>query len=169
MTLFEKSTSMQIIPFPAHYQLGYHNFDFSSFSRISCRQNQTLSPYEKVFILLIILTAIAVPESFAQETTSTTTTDLPLARLHITGSKNRPRTVVPLWIDCYYDSGIMYFDSSEGNCNVEVIVTDLNSGISRIFYLSNNDSPLLINLESGTYSILYVADENEYEGILNLY
>lgn len=69
----------------------------------------------------------------------------------------------------YYDSGIMYFDSSEGNCNVEVIVTDLNSGISRIFYLSNNDSPLLINLESGTYSILYVADENEYEGILNLY
>lgn len=37
MTLFEKSTSMQIIPFPAHYQLGYHNFDFSSFSRISCR------------------------------------------------------------------------------------------------------------------------------------
>ena len=36
MTLFEKSTSMQIIPFPAHYQLGYHNFDFSSFSRISC-------------------------------------------------------------------------------------------------------------------------------------
>lgn len=37
MTLFEKSTSMQIIPFPAHYQLGYHNFDFSSFSRISCK------------------------------------------------------------------------------------------------------------------------------------
>ena len=109
---------------------------------------------KKFLFCLIILTAIAVPESFAQETTSTTTTDLPLARLHITGSKNRPRTVVPLWIDCYYDSGIMYF---------------LNSGISRIFYLSNNDSPLLINLESGTYSILYVADENEYEGILNLY
>ena len=124
---------------------------------------------KKFLFCLIILTAIAVPESFAQETTSTTTTDLPLARLHIPGSKNRPRTVVPLWIDCYYDSGIMYFDSSEGNCNVEVIVTDLNSGISRIFYLSNNDSPLLINLESGTYSILYVADENEYEGILNLY
>ena len=166
------------------------------FALYLCNWNQTLSPYEKVFILpnhldcdcssrivctrndkyyhngftcLIILTAIAVPESFAQETTSTTTTDLPLARLHITGSKNKPRTVVPLWIDCYYDSGIMYFDSSEGNCNVEVIVTDLNSGISRIFYLSNNDSPLLINLESGTYSILYVADENEYEGILNLY
>ena len=85
---------------------------------------------KKFLFCLIILTAIAVPESFAQETTSTTTTDLPLARLH---------------------------------------VTDLNSGISRIFYLSNNDSPLLINLESGTYSILYVADENEYEGILNLY
>ena|GEM_PF-2206953 len=27
---------MQIIPFPAHYQLVYANFDFSSFSRISC-------------------------------------------------------------------------------------------------------------------------------------
>ena len=113
--------------------------------------------------------AFAVPESFAQETTSTTTTDLPLARLHITGSKNRPRTVVPLWIDCYYDSGIMYFESSEGNRNVEVIVTDLNSGYSYTFYLSNNDSPIFINLESGTYNILYVADENEYEGILNLY
>ena len=37
MTLFEKSTSMQIIPFPAHYQLVFHNFDFSSFSRISCK------------------------------------------------------------------------------------------------------------------------------------
>ena len=40
MTLFEKSTSMQIIPFPAHYQLVFHNFDFSSFSRISCRRSQ---------------------------------------------------------------------------------------------------------------------------------
>ena len=43
MTLFEKSTSMQIIPFPAHYQLGYHNFDFSSFSRISCHCKYLLS------------------------------------------------------------------------------------------------------------------------------
>lgn len=124
---------------------------------------------KKFLFCLIILIAFAVPESFAQETTSTTTTDLPLARLHITGSKNRPRTVVPLWIDCYYDSGIMYFESSEVNCNVEVIVTDLNSGYSYTFYLSNNDSPLLINLESGTYNILYVTDENEYEGVLNLY
>lgn len=124
---------------------------------------------KKFLLCLIILIAIVVPESFAQETTSTTTTDLPLARLHITGSKNGPRTVVPLWIDCYYDSGIMYFESSEVNCNVEVIVTDLNSGYSYTFYLSNNDSPLLINLESGTYNILYVTDENEYEGILNLY
>ena len=40
MTLFEKSTSMQIIPFPAHYQLVFHNFDFSSFSRISCAAKQ---------------------------------------------------------------------------------------------------------------------------------
>ena len=36
MTLFEKSTSMQIIPFPAHYQSIYINFDISSFSLISC-------------------------------------------------------------------------------------------------------------------------------------
>ncbi|BAU18848.1 hypothetical protein PIOMA14_II_0343 [Prevotella intermedia] len=27
---------MQMTPFPAHYQLVYTNFDFSSFSRISC-------------------------------------------------------------------------------------------------------------------------------------
>ena len=39
----------------------------------------------------------------------------------------------------------MYFESSEVNCNVEVIVTDLNSGYSYTFYLSNNDSPLLSN------------------------
>lgn len=36
MTLFEKSTSMQIIPFPAHYQSFYTNLDISSFSLISC-------------------------------------------------------------------------------------------------------------------------------------
>ena len=35
MTLFEKSTSMQIIPFPTHYQSVYTNFDISSFSLIS--------------------------------------------------------------------------------------------------------------------------------------
>ena len=46
MTLFEKSTSMQIIPFPAHYQLGYHNFDFSSFSRISCIISVALSAFK---------------------------------------------------------------------------------------------------------------------------
>ena len=46
MTLFEKSTSMQIIPFPAHYQLGYHNFDFSSFSRISCITTVALSAFK---------------------------------------------------------------------------------------------------------------------------
>ncbi|MFC2655324.1 MAG: hypothetical protein ACFN0J_11760, partial [Segatella salivae] len=34
-TLFEKSTSMQIVPFLTHYQLVYANFDFSSFSLIS--------------------------------------------------------------------------------------------------------------------------------------
>ena len=27
---------MQMTPFPAHYQSAYANFDFSSFSRISC-------------------------------------------------------------------------------------------------------------------------------------
>ena len=37
MTLFEKSTFMQIVPFPTHYQLVYTNFDFSSFSLISCK------------------------------------------------------------------------------------------------------------------------------------
>ena len=43
MTLFEKSTSMQIIPFPAHYQSIYTNFDISSFSLISCRLIRALS------------------------------------------------------------------------------------------------------------------------------
>ena len=35
MTLFEKSTSMQIVLFLPHYQLVYANFDFSSFSLIN--------------------------------------------------------------------------------------------------------------------------------------
>ena len=42
MTLFEKSTSMQIIPFPAHYQSIYINFDISSFSLISCYKKHML-------------------------------------------------------------------------------------------------------------------------------
>ncbi|ERJ72365.1 hypothetical protein HMPREF0653_02373, partial [Prevotella disiens JCM 6334 = ATCC 29426] len=33
---FEKSTSMQIISFPAHFQSVYTNFYISSFSLISC-------------------------------------------------------------------------------------------------------------------------------------
>ena len=34
---------MQMTPFPAHYQLVYTNFDFSSFSRISCPPKMPLS------------------------------------------------------------------------------------------------------------------------------
>lgn len=52
MTLFEKSTSMQIIPFPAHYQLGYHNFDFSSFSRISCLIRELKLSYKTIFSVI---------------------------------------------------------------------------------------------------------------------
>ena len=44
MTLFEKSTSMQIISFPPHYQSVYTNFDISSFSLISCRVNTASLP-----------------------------------------------------------------------------------------------------------------------------
>ncbi|ATV37461.1 hypothetical protein CUB95_02260 [Prevotella intermedia] len=33
---------MQMTPFPAHYQLVYTNFDFSSFSRISCTVKATV-------------------------------------------------------------------------------------------------------------------------------
>ena len=35
---------MQMTPFPAHYQLVYTNFDFSSFSRISCVAKEPLLP-----------------------------------------------------------------------------------------------------------------------------
>ena len=42
MTLFEKSTSMQIIPFPAHYQSVYTHIDISSFSLISCTIKEPL-------------------------------------------------------------------------------------------------------------------------------
>lgn len=49
MTLFEKSTSMQIIPFPAHYQSIYINFDISSFSLISCPLILHVSSPDMVF------------------------------------------------------------------------------------------------------------------------
>ena len=38
---------MQIIPFPAHYQSVYTNFDISSFSRISCTTNQLERHHDK--------------------------------------------------------------------------------------------------------------------------
>lgn len=124
---------------------------------------------KKFLSCLIFLIAIAIPESFAQETTSTPTTEMPLARLHMTGSKNRPRTAIPLWIDCYYDCGIMYFETQEVNCNATVIITNINSGYSCTFCLPDNYTPILISLESGSYSILYVTSESEYEGILTLF
>ena len=40
---FEKSTSTQIVSFLPHYQSAYTNFDFSSFSRISCIAKEPLS------------------------------------------------------------------------------------------------------------------------------
>ena len=35
---------MQMTPFPAHYQSVYTNFDFSSFSRISCAPISAILP-----------------------------------------------------------------------------------------------------------------------------
>lgn len=51
MTLFEKSTSMQIVPFPTHYQLVYTNFDFSSFSLISCHAIHTVLQCKIIFFV----------------------------------------------------------------------------------------------------------------------
>ena len=41
---------MQIIPFPAHYQSVYTNFDISSFSLISCNGFSTLTPHDKILM-----------------------------------------------------------------------------------------------------------------------
>ena len=72
MTLFEKSTSMQIIPFPAHYQLGYHNFDFSSFSRISCTAKEAVlhgktvsfEMQNNIFLIMLLVKSLCGTCSF---------------------------------------------------------------------------------------------------------
>ena len=38
---------MQMTPFPAHYQLIYTNFVFSSFSRISCKSSKPYLPFNQ--------------------------------------------------------------------------------------------------------------------------
>ena len=41
---------MQIVPFLTHYQLVYANFDFSSFSLISCTTTNNLLHCEKALV-----------------------------------------------------------------------------------------------------------------------
>lgn len=62
----------------------------------------------------------------------------------------------------------MYFEAREVNNNATVIVTNIDSGYSCTFYLSNNYAPILVTLESGLYNILYLTYDSEYEGILTL-
>ncbi|KXA42374.1 hypothetical protein HMPREF3226_00655 [Prevotella corporis] len=62
---------MQITPFPAHYQFVYTNFDFSSFSRISCLAKPYLSPRNSLpFVrrkLIIQQTQLDIQDSAGRE------------------------------------------------------------------------------------------------------
>ena len=45
---------MQIVPFLTHYQLVYINFDFSSFSLISCNSIRRLLEAKRVYIGFVL-------------------------------------------------------------------------------------------------------------------
>ena len=74
MTLFEKSTSMQIIPFPAHYQSIYINFDISSFSLIS---------YSRICMLLLLNMHAFTPQFTSYNTPFCTKTSAFTLKKHL--------------------------------------------------------------------------------------
>ncbi len=106
----------------------------------------------------------------AQQPTSTTTTiEQPLSRLHITGSNNRPRSLIPMWIDCYYNNGELAFEASDILNDIDVIITDLSNGHNYSFNIINSDCSICIDLDSGSYRIVCIYREYEYEGVIEIF
>lgn len=115
---------------------------------------------------LIFLIAIAIFGPFTPMLAATDDEEVS-ARLHVSES-TRPKSGVSLWIDCYYDSGEMHFDAPEVFNNVEVVITELNTGRSFTYYLTNGETSFFVKLDSGIYTILYITEKSVYEGGLDI-
>lgn len=125
---------------------------------------------KRILLCCVVLFMATISSVIAQQpTTSTTTIEQPLSRLHITGSKNRPRTIVPMWIDCYYNNGEMTFEASDILNNINVTITSLNNGYNYSFNINNSDCPIYIDLDSGSYRIVCISNECEYEGVIDIF
>lgn len=121
-----------------------------------------------VLYCLIFLIVAANSKSFAQIVETIEGDEKLSSRLHLSASTARPKSSISLWIDCYYCSDEMYFDSSETFDNVEVIITELNTGRSFTYCLTNGEASLFVKLNSGTYNILYITEKGVYEGSLDI-
>ena len=74
-------------------------------------------------------------------------------------NKNRPNSLIPEEISCYYINGILEFEIPEGISGGTVSVIGNNSGIiSKISYLNPS---IEINLSSGIYYISYTTNEGD--------
>ena len=122
----------------------------------------------KLLYCLIFTIAVANSGLFAQGAATTGDDKKSSSRLRISESTNRPGTGVLLWIDCYYNSGEMRFDTPETFDDVEVVITELNTGCSFTYYLTNGEASLFVELNSGAYSILYITEKGVYEGCLDI-
>ena len=65
-------------------------------------------------------------------------------------------------------SGEMRFDAPETFNDVEVVITELSTGCSFTYYLTNGEASLFVELNSGAYSILYITEKGVYEGCLDI-
>ena len=121
----------------------------------------------KLLYCLIFMSAVANSSLFAQGS-ATAGDDEQSSYLHSSASTDRPESGVPLWIDCHYNSGEMRFDAPETFNDVEVVITELNTGCSFTYYLTNGEASLFVELNSGAYSILYITEKGVYEGCLDI-
>ena len=121
----------------------------------------------KLLYCLILMSAVANSGLFVPMLTATNNGESS-SRLHSSASTDRPESGVPLWIDCHYNSGEMRFDAPETFNDVEVVITELNTGCSFTYYLTNGEASLFVELNSGAYSILYITEKGVYEGCLDI-
>lgn len=121
----------------------------------------------KLLYCLIFMSAVANSGLFAQGS-ATAGDDEQSSYLHSSASTDRPESGVPLWIGCHYNSGEMRFDTPETFNHVEVVITELNTGCSFTYYLTNGEASLFVELNSGAYSILYITEKGVYEGCLDI-
>ena len=113
-----------------------------------------------LFLILTILCSQGM--LFADDGSSGTDTNNTTVLRKQLPNKNRPNSLIPEEISCYYINGILEFEIPEGIPEGTVSVTGNNSGIiSKISYLNPS---IEINLSSGIYYISYTTNEGDSYG-----